>query len=181
MILNAKQNQFAIYFPKHFFYPEVIDKWSPIIQRFKLPFKEVSDYVNSTIQSIAWPSLDFPIVEQQQSQFNTKYKAGKEMEPLFDKTMTVTFKLSEGFVSYWIWFDQIAKFLEYANQKPCFMDPLFVSFLDNNGFALMDFNFKELTPSNLSQFEISYSNVVADFSTISVTFKYNRFDIKSQF
>ena len=35
-ILNAKLNQYAIWFPQDFFYPEVRERWTPVVKRLKL-------------------------------------------------------------------------------------------------------------------------------------------------
>jgi len=181
MILNARQNQFIIYFSPTFFYKEVQDQWLPIINRFKLPFTGVSDYINSCIQSVTFPAIDILLDTQQESQYKITWRGGKEIEPIFDKTLIFTFKLSEAYTSYWVWYQQIQQFLQYANGEKPFMDDLYLSFLDHNGFEIVNFRFKQLTPSNVSQFEISYALTSAEFTTFNITFKYNRFDVTYKF
>ena len=177
MILNAKNSMFSIWFPPNFFYPEVVVKWEPIIKRLKLPYETIEDFFNSSIQSITMPPMNLEAVTQQQSQFKINYKGGKELEPTFDKTLDVTFKLSEGFITYWIIFEQIEKFLEYKEGN-VFWPPMYVSFLDMHGFELVAFEFNKLIPTGLSQFDVSYATTAADFNTFTLNLKYNRFKIK---
>lgn len=177
MILNAKHNNFVILFSQNFFYPEVENRYKPIIQRLKLPYDTTVDFLNACIQSVSFPELNVNIVNQQESQYNITWRGGKELEPIFDKTLTVTFKLTEGFISYWMLFEQIEWFLTYGKTLP-FWPPMFLSFLDHNGFSLVDFTFEQLTPTNLSQFDVNYSNVATEFNTFTLTMKYNRFKIK---
>ena len=110
MILNNLSNQFVISLQKGFFYPEIVKKWSPIVKRLKLPYESLEDFINACTQSISFPSVELPSVDQQQQQFKIAYRGGKELEAVLDKNLTLTFKLSEGFISYWILFEQIEKF-----------------------------------------------------------------------
>jgi hypothetical protein len=177
MILNALNNQFVVQLPRGFFYPDVISKWTPIIQRMKLPYQSLEDFINASVQSITFPAVELPPVEQQQGQFKIQYRPGKELEPLLEKNLTITFKLSEGFISYWILFEQLELFTEYRDTLP-FWPPMYVSFLDHKGFELVVFSFEKIIPLSLSQFDISYSQTAAEFNTFTMTIRYNRYNIK---
>lgn len=176
MILNSLNNQFVVRFPKGFFYPEIVKKWTPVVNRLKLPYESLEDFINATVQSVTFPSVELPPVEQGQSQFKIQYRPGKELEPLIEKNLTVTFKLSEGFISYWILFDQVEMFLNYEQIVP-FWPPMYVSFLDHHGFELVAFSFEKIIPLNLSQFEISYAQTAAEFNTFTLGLRYNRWNI----
>ncbi|HUT80602.1 MAG TPA: hypothetical protein VMZ29_05295 [Candidatus Bathyarchaeia archaeon] len=179
MILNAKNNMFTIWFPPHFFYPSIVKKWEPVVKRLKLPYQTIEDFFNASIQSLTFPALELPTPTQQQSEFIIAYKGGKELEPTFDKTMEVVFKLSEGFITYWIIFEQIEEYLRYDNEeKGVFWPSMYVSFLDMHGFELVAFEFNKIVPTGLSQFDVSYATTAADFNTFSLNLRYNRFNIK---
>ena len=177
MILNSLANQFVVQFPKGFFYPDIVTKWTPIVNRMKLPYVNLEDFINACVQSITFPSVELTNVEQQQGQFRIQYRPGKELEPLIEKNLTITFKLSEGFISYWILFEQIEMFLNYEQTVP-FWPPMYVSFLDHHGFELVAFSFEKITPVSLTQFEVSYATTAAEFNTFGMTIRYNRFNIK---
>ena len=178
-ILNAKSSMFTIWFPPNFFYPSIVKKWEPIIKRLKLPYQTIEDFFNAAIQSITMPAIDLRSVSQQQSQFKIEYKGGKELEPIFDKTLDVTFKLSEGFITYWIIFEQIEEYLKY-NEGNVFWPSMYVSFLDMHGFELVTFEFKQIVPTGLSSFDVSYATTAADFNTFTLGLRYNRFKIKGK-
>lgn len=177
MILNAKSNMFTIWFPPNFFYPTIVERWTPVVKRLHLPYNTLEDFFNAAIQSITLPQMQLPVVHQQQSQFDIVYKGGKELEPIFQKTLDVQFKLSEGFITYWIIFEQIEKFLEYKEGN-VFWPSMYVSFLDNHGIELVAFEFNKIIPTGLSQFDVSYATTAADFNTFTLGLQYNRFDIK---
>ena len=175
-ILNAKLNQFVIWFPKDFFYPEVRERWTPVVKRLKLPYQSLEDFFNATVQSVTFPEISLLNASQPQTMFNIKYRGGKELEPILDKNLTVSFKLSEGFITYWMLFDQIELFQLYSEKQP-FWPSMYVSFLDHHGFELMAFEFQKIVPFNLSQFNVSYATVVTDFNTFTLGMTYNRYRI----
>jgi len=177
MILNSLNNQFVVQFQKGFFYPEIRERWTPVVNRMKLPYEDLESFINASIQNITFPSVELDGPEQGQGHYKIKYRPGKALEPLIDKNLTLTFKLSEGFISYWILFEQIELFQQHQDTEP-FWPPMFVSFLDHHGFELVAFNFEKIIPTNLSQFEVSYSTTAAQFNTFSMTLRYNRFNIK---
>lgn len=178
-LLNAKLNQFCIWLPKNFFYPEIIQKWTPVVKRLKLQYESLEDFVNASIQSVTFPEMNLPLVEQQQAQYPIQWRPGKELEPLLDKTITITFKMLEGFITYWIIFEQIETYLRYKENQP-WWPSAYVSFLDHNGFELVAFEFEKITPIGLSQFDVSYSQVTAEFSSFRLAMHYNRFKIISR-
>lgn len=175
-ILNAKLNNWAIWFPHDFFYPEIRERWTPIVKRLKLPYLSLEDYFNSTVQSITFPEVTLNPVTQPQTMYQIRYRNGKELEPILDKNLNVTFKLTEGFITYWMLFDQIELFQFYSEKSP-FWPSMYVSFLDHHGFELMTFEFQKIIPTSLSQFNVSYATVAADFNTFSLNMTYNRYKI----
>lgn len=175
-ILNAKLNQFAIWFPQDFFYPEVRERWTPVVKRLKLPYKSLEDYVNATVQSVTFPEIVLQPVTQPQTMFQIKYRGGKELEPILDKNLTITFKMVEGFITYWMLFDQIELFQLYSERKP-FWPSMYVSFLDHHGFELMAFEFQKIVPTGMSPFNVSYATVAADFNVFTFNMTYNRYRI----
>jgi len=175
-ILNAKLNQFIIWFPKDFFYPEIRERWTPVVKRLKLPYQTLEDFINATIQNISFPGVVLPPVTQPQTMFKIMYRGGKELEPILNKNLTITFKLSEGFITYWMLFDQIELYQLYRETNP-FWPSLYVSYMDHHGFELMAFEFKKIVPLGMSPFNVSYSTVLTNFNTFSLDLGYNRYRI----
>jgi hypothetical protein len=169
-------NQFTVWLPKTFFYPEIIERWTPIVKRLKLQYESLEDFVNASIQSVTFPEMNLPTVHQQQAQYPIDWRGGKELEPVLDKTITITFKMIEGFITYWILWEQIETYLQYKDSNP-WWPSAYVSFLDHHGFELVVFEFEKITPLGLSQFDVSYSQVTAEFSSFRLSMRYNRFNI----
>lgn len=186
MVLNNKPQMFTLGFPQNFFYQEVIDKWSPFIERMQLPYLSLVDFMNAQIQSFVFPSLNIENASQQRGQYNVVYPTGKELEPLITKELSITFKLTESYASYFIWWDQIDTYLHYAGpnlqnagkiKKPCWMEPIHLMFLSDAGFSLRGYTFYEITPRSLSELNLSYAAQAASYNNFTVGLTYNRFDM----
>lgn len=134
--------------------------------------------MNASVQNVSFPAIDLPVIEQPQQHFKIAYRNGKELEPLFDKNLDVTFKLSEGFITYWILFEQIELFMNVYQTKKVYWEPMYISFLDHNGFELIAFIFSQITPTSMSKFDISYATTAAEFNTFTLNLRYNRFKIQ---
>lgn len=182
MVLNNKPQMFSIYFNDHFFYKEVREKWGPIIERMRLPYQSVADFMNAQIQTVTFPGLNLSNPTQQRGQYEITYPTGGELEPLISKDLSITFKLTESYISYFIMWDQIDIYLHYVNKaadkKPCWMEPIQLAFLSDAGFQLTEFVFREITPSSLTELNLSYAAQIAAYSTFNFSLKYNWFDVK---
>ena len=175
MVLNNKPQMFVVSFPSNFFYPEVKERWAPIVERMRLPYQSVDDFMNAQIQTVTFPSLQMPLATQQRG-------GGKELEVLIGKDLNITFKLTESYLSYWIMWDQLDVYLHYVNdyhdKKPCWMEPIQLSFLSDAGFELVQFTFREITPTSLSEINLSYAAQIAAYNTFTLGLHYNVFAIK---
>lgn len=178
MILNARNNQFRINFPHNFFYAEVIEKWEPVVKKFKLPYESLLDFMNSNIQSISFPSISIETPTQQETQYNIAWRNGKVLEAVVDKTIDITMKLSESYIPYWILYDQIKLYMEYSDKIP-YLPNIDLTFIDNNGFEIVTYAMKLIVPYALSELVLSHSSVMTDFKTITLSLKYNRFEVKN--
>ena len=182
MVLNNKPQMFVVSFPSNFFYPEVKERWAPIVERMRLPYQSVDDFMNAQIQTVTFPSLQMPLATQQRGQYEVGYYGGKELEVLIGKDLNITFKLTESYLSYWIMWDQLDVYLHYVNdyrdKKPCWMEPIQLSFLSDAGFELVQFTFREITPTSLSEINLSYDAQIAAYNTFTLGLHYNVIAIK---
>lgn len=177
MILNSKNNNFFIEFPKTFFYKDVVNKYEFYIKRLPNPYETIKDFVNSSIQGISFPAVSLETVDQLLFDDKVKWKDGFDFKKQFEKTFTITFKSFEGYINYWIMFEQLYNFYDYDADNEFFPD-MTLSLLDNTGFELIAFTFKKILMTGLSSLDLSYTSNVPDFNTFTVDFAYNYFELK---
>jgi hypothetical protein len=177
MILNAKSNQFVLNLPKGFLYPEVAEKFEFYLKKNPTPFDTVESYLNHTIQSVNFPSVAANEVEQMLDKRPQFWREALDLERLVTKEFTINFKTADGYLNYWILFEQFRQFLYEGNTKDYFPD-FNLRFLDRQGYQMLNIVFTQPLMKSMDSIEMSYAQSGLDFRTFGVTFKYNQFEIK---
>lgn len=178
MILNPKASNFYFNFPKGFFSERVVEKYTKYIEKQPIPFESVQQYVNSTIQSISFPSLSIDTVEQVRPLGKKiTYKSATPIQDLFSKEITINFKSTDGFINYFIMLDTILDFLNFGNPQ-VFVQSLPLRILDNEGNVVFSVVFDEVLFSSFGGLELNYTNNNPSYTGFSLGFTCNYLDVK---
>ena len=133
---------------------------------------------NSQITNLSFPSVNSNTVTQQNQNYQITKRSGRQLDQDMNKELTLTIKLSESYMTYFIARQQMDLYLKYgANQKALYFPPINVTILDEGGFENITYTYYQLTPTNLSDFDLSYAAKPGSFNTFTWSFKYNYFDI----
>jgi len=181
MLLNQRQNSFILSFPPTFFSGEVKEKYKKYYQSLILSYDSINDFMSSTIQSVDFPgwSMDpaqqIRILGKQQD-----YKNSKQVEDLFERSFTVTFKLTDAYLNYFIFLENSLEYLDFSNPTKTF-DPIRLSLLDNQGYLVASIIFNKPILTGLDGFKLSYSTNTPDFKVFTAKFKYFDFGVDLDF
>lgn len=199
-MLNARQNGFFLNFPRNFFNKAVQAKYKKYYSSLVLPYRGLPDFMSSTIQSVNFPG--FSSVLQTQTRTLGKLQEFQNSKPIadqFTRELKVTFKLSDAFLNYFIFLDNALNYLDPANidekntknslgqaltvtPKPNenhpFFDPIRLTLLSNEGYAVSSIIFNRPQLKSMSEMNLSYSSISPQFPTFSVTFQYFNFDLE---
>lgn len=173
MVLNSKSQMFSCWFDQNYFYPEIEKKYLPLIQKMKLPYMSVSDFMNAQIQSVTFPGINLDSAVLQRGQYSITHPAGKELDAIINKEITIEFKLTESYLTYWILYDQINYYLEYNKNLSCWWDPLNITFLTDYGFEFQTIQFQKIVPTSLSSLNLSYKSQIASYNNIQLGLSFN--------
>jgi hypothetical protein len=180
MILNPRGNSFYFNFPRGFFPGRVTEKYLPYIKKQPVPFDTVEQYINSTIQSVSFPSLTLDSVEQvRKLGKKISYKGSNPVQDLFSKEFSINMKMTDGFMSYWIMLDTILDFVNFANPEVFLMN-LPLRIMDSHGSIVASVVFQEVLFTSFGEIELNYTSNNPQFSTFPVGFKCNYLDIKME-
>ena len=179
MILNSKNNNYIISFPKNFLYSTVQDRYWPMLKRLPLPYDSITDYMNASIQQFSFPGVNAENVEQTLYEDKVQWKGAYRLGKLMSKDFDMTFKSYEGYINYWMMHDQFREFLAYDNKEE-FLPNLTLSFLDQDGFELISIVFKQITMTSISELELNFSSNTSEFQQFTCGFHYNYMEIKNR-
>lgn len=179
MLLNARQNGFIFHFPKTFLNDVVVDKYKGYVKRLPIPYDTVNDFINSTIQSVNFPTLrTIDTAEQiRPGGFKQTYKSATTLQNLIQRDFSVTFKLGEGFINYWIMYENIVKFLDFKNKDEYF-DDFRLLLLDNDGIIMASVLLQQPLVTSISEIQLNYANTTPNFAAFTVGFRCNYVDVK---
>lgn len=177
MLLNNLSQQFVVYFDYNFFYPSVEETWLPIIRRMGLPYLSLEDFFNSQLQTINFAGFNEINPEQQIGLYKVKKRVGLELDQLMDKTLSLTIKLTESYISYFLIRQQMEEFLKMVDVHKLYWPPITVSLLDDGGFETISYKYYEITPVSLSELNLSYAARLGTYNTFNLGINYNYFDI----
>ena len=179
MILNARQNGFIFNFPKGFINPSVVEKYEGYIKRMPIPYDTVNDFINATIQSVNFPTLrTVDSVEQvRPGGFKQTYKSATTLQNLIQRDFTVSFKLGEGFINYWVIYENIIKFLDFQNPEQ-YLPDFRLLLLDNDGIIMASVILQQPIVTSLSEIQLNYSSTTPQFTTFTVGFRCNYVNVK---
>jgi hypothetical protein len=181
MILNARNNGFVILFPPDFFGADIKEKYKKYYQSLILPYDTIEDFMSSTIQQVEFPGWDVPIVSQTRTLGKKQgYKDSTPIEDLFKREFTITFKMSDAFLNYWIFLDNALNFLNFKNNNQT-VDPIRLSLLNNEGYLVSSIKFNRPILKGQDGIKLSYSSVTPDFKTFNAKFEYLDFDLSIDF
>ncbi len=177
MILNSKYNNFVLNFLPGFVPNEIEDRYGKFIRRYPIPFENVLNYINFTIQTISWPSLATETVEQN-GRIVFPFKGGKDLFAYFNKEMNITFKTTEGFLNYFILLDMLVDYWALGNEKEVtYIPDIYLNLLDHSGYHIFTYAFRGVVWTGISELELSYATNVPEYKTFDCSFKYKIFEI----
>ena len=177
MLLNPLDQNFVIALDYNWFYPDISMKWLPIMHRLYLPYITCEDFFNANITSINFPGISSPSVEQQGKLYKITKRPGNQVDQIIDKTISLTVKTTESYISYFMARHQFDLFLRLGLSTPVYLPDISVTLLDDGGFETITYRYQQLTPISLGDLSMSYAARMGQFNTFTWTFKYNYYDV----
>ena len=173
MILNSRANSFYFVFPKGFFPPAVQDKYFQYIKSQSIPYDTLTQYMNSTIQSISFPSLQSTTVTQTRPLGKTiTYQSATPIQNMFTQGISITFRTAEGFINYFIMLETVLEHLNFKNPD-LFTENLLLQTLDNSGNVIATAQYKGVTIASLSELTLNYTQNAPTSTSFTLGLNYN--------
>ena len=182
MLLNSRQNGFIFHFPPDYFDAEIKEKYKKYYQSLILPYDTINDFMSSTVQSIDFPGWQMePAVQTRLFGKKQEYKNSTQVVDLFTREFSITFKLTDAYLNYFIFLENSLKYLDFSNRDQPTFSPMRLSLLDNEGYLVSSIIFNRPVLKSQDGFKLSYSSATPDFKTFTAKFAYFDFDIELDF
>lgn len=178
MNLTTLNNQFHFSLPLDFIPTGSEERYMKLLGAKRKLYVSVLDYLNSTIQSITFPSINFPIVNNPQNlkRKQIQWKTVGNIYDLFDKTVTVTFLNVDSNINYTIILDILMN--HYLNVDKPYDDSLVITTLDEKRNALYHVQYRDVIWTGMSDNTFAYNDQTLQNKNFTATFTYNFIDFE---
>lgn len=169
-------NQFHFSLPLDFIPSEHEERYLKLLGAKRKLHVSVLDYLNSTIQSITYPAINFPVVNNPQNlkRKKIKWKTVGNIYDLLDDSITVTFLNVDSNINYIIFQDILMN--HYLNVEKPYDDSLIITTLDRHRNALYHFQFRDVIWTGISDNTFAFNDQHTQIKNFTMTFEYNFID-----
>ena len=178
MRLSSQASQFIFNLPQAFLKPEIIDTYTPILEKNWVQYENVIDYLNSTIKGVSFPGISFDLVKRIEVRGKERFlKPAKNVQDITTThDLTVTFRSVDSDLNYWLMFDIISK--HYLDVDNAFLEPFTITCVDIHRDAIYVIRFYEIILKSLSDNTFNYSQQKVNAKEFTITFHFNFYDIE---
>jgi hypothetical protein len=184
VFLNARYNQFKFLFPKGFLYPAIEEKYQQYLKDLPTPYADVRSFLNSTVQSISFPGITgVTPVEQVQAGRTIAYRQGYKFSQVINKEFTVTFRLVDAYLNYWLMYEQLIRYTNFAAEEPDdpgeeFFPDLEILYLTSNGDLTILQTLKQVLFLGISDLTPTYTDISNSTKQFTCSFRFNYFELQ---
>jgi hypothetical protein len=181
MRLSSQSSQFQFNLPSDLLQQEVINTYTPILEKNWIQYENVLDYINSTIISVNFPGISFDGPSQTLIRGKQrKYKPATNIQDIVSThELNVTFRSVDSDLNYWMLFDIVSKhYLDVTSTQHIFVNPFTINALDIHRDSIYTINFYEIILQNLSDNTFAYNQMKVNAKEFTMTFHFNFYDIE---
>jgi|TARA_R110002153_G_scaffold6210_3_gene28260 hypothetical protein len=178
MRLSSQGSQFVFNLPQDFIPQEILNSYTPLLEKNWVQYENVLDYINSTIKSINLPGISFDTPQQMLIRGKVrKFKPATNVQDILTThEATVNFRSVDSDLNYWILFDIIIK--HYLNTDTNFLKPFSISVVDIHRDAIYTIHLKEIIIKSFSDLQFDYSQQKINNKEFTMTLHFNFYDIE---
>ena len=178
MRLSSQASQFIFNLPSDFLSTDIVNTYTPILEKNWIQYENVIDYLNSTIKAVTFPGLSITTPEQ-----NLKHGKARAYLPatnindiVSSREFTVTFRSVDADLNYWLMYDAFIK--HYTDVENLYIKPFTITSVDIHRDAIYLIKFIELLAISMSDINFDYSQQKVNAKEFTVTFKFNFVEIE---
>ncbi len=156
---NSISSQFRVYLPKAFILPGTRDRFDSNFRNLDFTYEDMVDYVNGTITGARLPGIEDQGSDEQVYDKGIKrtFKGSIPVAQLVEKELTISFKLKDGFLNWYILY---INFMEYLNfkQKRLWMPDVTCQLMDFETNIIGQLIFREPRIIQVEGIDLTYAD-----------------------
>ncbi len=187
--LKSRKDAFRIILPNEFIPKEINEKYTKVLVDSHSFIVKPIDFINESIQSVAVFGFNDMTMNQEQLRYyqnskssmplgnaNFNYRSFTNPEQLLDKTLTLTFRHTLGYLNYFILMETAFKQYHRDTDYDSLPDAFFLDMLNENGAVYARVKLSNPMIDGMDMLNLTYSSPVAESDTFNVIFKYTDYE-----
>lgn len=187
--LKSRKDAFRLILPNEFIPKEIDEKYTKVLADSHSFIVKPIDFINESIQSVAVFGFNDMTMNQEQLRYyqNSKssmplgnasfnYRSFTNPEQLLDKTLTLTFRHTLGYLNYFILMETAFKQYHRDTDYDSLPDAFFLDMLNENGAIYARVKLSNPMIDGMDMLNLTYSSPVAESDTFNVIFKYTDYE-----
>lgn len=165
--------------PKTFFGEKVRTVFNPYLKNFDIPHEDMADYINSTIISAKIPGIADPGSEEQihEKGMTRQFKGSLPVLQNISKELTLSFKLKDGFLNWYIMYFNFLDYLDHKNQK-LWLGDMHCQLMDFDSNIMSEIIYKEVRITRISDLDLSQADNGVNSTNFDVDFYFTHIDFQ---
>lgn len=178
MRLSSQGSQFSFSLPSDFLPQEIINSYTPILEKNWIQYENVLDYLNATIKSVNYPGLSIQTPEQHLIRGKVRaYKPATNVQDILTThELAVVFRSVDADLNYWLAWDIFSK--HYLDVENLYIKPFMLTAVDIWRDAIYRVKFMEIIAISLSDNTFDYSQQKTNAKEFTLTFRFNFTDVE---
>lgn len=177
MRLSSQSSQFVFNLAEDFLPPEIIQTYTPILEKNWIAYENVLDYLSSTVKSVSFPGISFEMPKQSLLRGKERrYKPAKNVQDIVSHDLDITFASVDADINYWIMFDILTK--HYLDVEHMYVNPFTLTVLDIHRDAIYKVSFYEVIVNGLGDNKFDYSAQKVSSKEFSMKLSFNFYQIE---
>jgi hypothetical protein len=177
MRLSSQASQFIFNLPSTFLKPEILQTYTPILEKNWVQYENVIDYLNSTIKGVNFPGVSFEMNKQIMTRGKERnFKPAKNVQDILGHELTISFRSVDSDLNYWLLFDILSK--HYLDTDNSFVDPFTITCVDMHRDAIYNIRFYEMIIKGLAGNQFNYAQQKVSAKDFDLTVHFNFYDIE---
>ena len=178
MRISTQNSQFYFMLPTWFYTPAE-NIYQILLQKDKVQYESIADYLNSTIQDIDIPGLSFPLHTQDKYNKEVIFTSSKSIYDMNERSSTITFRDVDAKINYFIMRNLVEDYyIKTATNGFDKFGDLSLTTMDQYGDAIFRLKFRNCAITELSDAKFAYNQQSAEEQVFTLGFKYNFLDIE---
>ena len=177
MRLSSQSSQFVFNLPPNFIPAEIIQSYTPILEKNWIQYENVIDYLNSTIKSASFPGITIDLPKQNLIRGKERmYKPATNVQDVVGHDITITFASVDADINYWIIFDIVTK--HSLDVENLYLNPITITAVDIHRDGIYTIIFKEVILKSLSENKFDYAQQKVNSKEFTLGFHFNFYEVE---